>query len=249
MTIKRILFFTFSFGLALLAGFKAGQNFNIFEYLLINAIDETATPRMAIPNNDQVNLLIIGADDAKKADAQLESIWLAAHAKGTSNVTLIPIFPSPDNPVQNLILADAFGLENGKPRREFWEAMRNINIWWKGYYITDMFAAIEMIDKMGGITIHNRVLDSSEFVSSIPPWESDPVTAVKYQKLLFEGLCNQIANNQTANINAASVLISNSYRSIVKTNQSFTSLVVQSNLPGKLTCTFPTLDQVPSMQQ
>ncbi len=133
---------------------------------------------------------------SKNPDAQLESIWLIAHAKNTSRVTLIPIFPSPDNPVQNLVLAEKFGLEHGKPSKEFWAAMQDTNLWWKGYIITDMSATINLIDMMGGITVQGRLLNGNQTVSSIPPWESDPLIAVEHQMLLFEGLCNQIADNQ-----------------------------------------------------
>ena len=242
MIFARILFSLATFSVALLAGFKAGEKFDILEDLFSSSIDETAIPGVPIPDNNQFNLLIIGVDDAEKSDAQLESIWLVAHADDTSNVTLIPVFPSPEDPVQNLILAEAFYLKNDKPGNEFWEAMRNTNLWWKGYIIIDISAAINMIDMMGGIKIHDRLLNGTQTVSSVPPWESDPLTAVKCQMLLLDGLCNQIAENQTYNLQAASELILYNIRPITKTSKVFTNLTAQSELRGKLTCTFPTLE-------
>ena len=211
--------------------------------LFNNPIDETAIPSVSIPDNHQFNLLIIGVDDFKKPDAQLESIWLIAHAENTSRVSLIPIFPSPDNPVQNLVLAERFSLEHGKPGNEFWEAMQNTNFWWKGYIITDMSATINLIDKMGGITIQGRLLNGNQTVSSIPPWESDPLMAVEYQMYLFEGVCNQIADHQKINLKTASDLLSVSMRSNKKANEAFTEWSSQTELHGRLSCSFPTLEQ------
>lgn len=242
-TFLRILFSFSIFSVALLAGFKVGEKFDIVEDFFAIPIDESALPGVPIPDNNQFNLLIIGTDESGESDAQLESIWLAAHAKNTSKVTLIPVFPSPEDPVQNLILAEAFNLENGKPGKEFWDAMRNTNLWWKGYFITDIASTIHMIDMLGGIQIHGRLLNGAQAVGSIPPWESEPQTAVKYQKLLLEGLCNQIAENQTVNLKSASELIINNIQSITKTSTAFTNLTTQSGLHGNLNCAFPTLDQ------
>ncbi len=243
MILSRFLFSSAIFSVALLAGFKAGEKFDIIADLFSGLIDESALPGVPIPDNNQFNLLIIGADDAEKSDGQLESIWLVAHADDTSKVTLIPVFPSPEDPVQNLILAEAFNLENGEPGDEFWDAMRNTNLWWKGYIITDMSATIHLIDMMGGIRIHDRLLNGTQAVSSVPPWESDSLTAVKYQMLLLAGLCNQIAENQTYNLTAVSELILYDIRPIATTSETFTNLTVQLELRRKLTCTFPTLGQ------
>lgn len=244
MIFSRILFSLTVFSFALLMGFKAGENFDIVEDLFGNSVDETAMPGVPIPDNDQYNLLIIGADELNKSGAQLESIWLVAHAKDTSKVSLIPVFPSPNDPIQNLILAKAFSLKNGKPGKEFWDAMRNTNLWWNGYILTDILMTIRMIDRMGGIEVQDRLLTGSQAVSSIPPWESDPFIAVNYQMLLLEGICNKISENQKENLKATSEVIFNNLRSITKTGAVFTNLTAQSEIRGKLICTFPTLEQV-----
>ena len=243
MKLVRILYLFFVFSLALFAGFQAGDRLNIMGVLFHSPIDETAIPGVTIPDNDQFNLLIIGADDSKNPDARLESIWLIAHADNTSRVTLIPVFPSHENPVQNLVLAEKFSLEHGKPSNEFWQAMQKTNLWWKGYIITDMSATINLIDMMGGIKVQDRLLDGVQAVSSIPPWESDPLMAVEYQMLLFKGVCNQIADNQKINLKTANELISVSMRSNKKVNEAFTNWSSQTELHGKLICSFPTLEQ------
>lgn len=243
MRLVRILFSLFVFSMALFTGYQASKSLNIMGVLFKSPIDETAIPSVSIPDNNQFNLLIIGTDDSKKPDAQLESIWLIAHADNTSRATLIPIFPSPENPVQNLVLAEKFSLEHGKPSNEFWKEMQNTNLWWKGYIVTDMFATINLINMMGGIKVQDRLLNGNQAVSRIPPWETDPLMAVEYQMSLFEGICIQIADHQKINLKTVSELVSVSMRSNKKVNEAFTEWSSQTELHGKLVCSFPTLEQ------
>ncbi len=239
----RRLFFLAIFSAALLVGFKAGEKFDLIADFFSDPIDINAMPSVPIPDNNQYNLLIIGTDDAEKPDAQLESIWLAAHAENTSNITLIPVFPSLEDSTQNLILAEAFQLENGKPSRKFWDAMQNTNLWWNGYMITDISATINMIDLLGGVQISDKLLNGRQAVGSIPPWESDPQTAVNSQMLVLHGLCDHVAKTQSLNLKAATELIVNNIRSIKRTSALLTNLSVSSKLRENLNCTFPTIEQ------
>ncbi len=242
MRFTRIFLSLAIFFIAFLAGIRAGEKFNLFEDLFVSQMDDIAKPALPIPENNQFNLLVIGADDSGKKDAQLESVWLVAHADKSPKVSLVPIFPSPENPIQNLVLANAFELKNGKPGKDFWDAMRDTNFWWNAYIITDMAETINMVDRMGGVQINDRVINGTQAVHSIPPWENDPLTAVKYQKIILEGICKQIAKDQTANLKTASELVLMNFRSIVSASTTFTVLTAQSELRGKLACRFPTLE-------
>ena len=74
MMFIRMLFFSSVFATALLMGYKAGETIDPLDEIFGNRIDTRIMPSVAIPDNDQFNLLIIGVDDINRVDAQLESI-------------------------------------------------------------------------------------------------------------------------------------------------------------------------------
>ncbi len=243
--IIRIPIFLAAFVMALLAGYKAGENLNPVHGKFSSHMDSMVMPGVTIPNNDQFNFLIINVNKIDLTDAQLESIWLAAHAGNTSNITLIPVFPSADDPTQNLILAESFYLDRGKPSKEFWDAMREINIWWKGYLVSDINSSIKLIDFLGGIGINDQYLSDEQTTGSILSWKDDTSLAIQHQKIFLENICNLIAANPSINQQEFTEFFDREFRSNTQTKIFISGWTNRAASNDKLTCTFPTLTQTP----
>jgi anionic cell wall polymer biosynthesis LytR-Cps2A-Psr (LCP) family protein len=243
MTIIRILLLLTAFATALLAGYKVGENLESVDEILNSKADAIIMPGVTIPENNQFNLLLIGVDDIDQPDASLESVWLAAHVENSPKITLIPVFPSPDDPAQNLLLTESFYIDEGKPSKEFWDAMRNTNIWWKGYLISDLAASIKLIDILGGVGINNQQMNGIQAVSSITPWKDDALVAVNHQKIFLESICNRIATNQIPNLKDISEILDHKFRSNTQTKVFIARWITQAVSNEKLTCAFPTMTQ------
>jgi hypothetical protein len=174
-------------------------------------------------------------------DAQLESIWLAAHAENSNQITLIPIFPSSDDPDQNIILSDSFSIEQGKPNEAFWDEMRKENFWWKGYVIGDKDSTIRFIDLLGGIDMQNRQMDGLQAVSSITSWKENPQMSIHQQRILLESVCNRIFTDQIANPKMINDIVDQNSLSDTRTKTFITNLIANIEYNGSIACNFPTL--------
>ena len=246
MKFIRMLFFSSVFATALLMGYKAGETIDPLNDVFINRIDTTIMPSVAIPDNDQFNLLIIGVDDMSRVDAQLESIWLAAHAENSNHITLIPVFPSSDDPDQNVILSDSFSIEQAKPSESFWDEMRKENFWWKGYVISDKDSTIRLIDSLGGIDMQNQLLDGLQAVSILNSWKDDPQMSIHQQRILFESVCDRIFTDQFASPKTINDILDHNSLSDKRTKIFITNLIANIKFNGTIACNFPTLAQTSS---
>ena len=243
MMIIRTLLFSAVFATALLTGYRAGEIIDPLEKIFGSRLDAMIMPGVTIPDNDQYNLLIIGVDDINHADAQLESIWLAAHAKNSSKITLIPVFPSQDDPDQNLILAESFSFEGDMPGKAFWDEMRKTNFWWKGYLVSDKKTSIKLVDVLGGVGIHNQDMNGEQAVGSITSWKDDARIAVNHQKMFLESICNRISTNQPPSLKIINEIIDQDFRSDTRTKIFIADWTVKNSKNENLTCNFPTLTQ------
>ncbi|MFN2236763.1 MAG: hypothetical protein ACK2U1_21240 [Anaerolineales bacterium] len=246
MNFIRMLLFSSVFATALLMGYKAGETIDPLNEVFSNRIDTTIMPSVAIPDNDQFNLLIIGVDDLSHVDAQLESIWLAAYAENSNHITLIPVFPSSDDPDQNMILSDSFSIEQGKPREEFWDEMRKENFWWKGYVISDKDSTIRIIDLLGGIDMQNQQMDGLQAVRSITSWNDDTQLSIKQQRILFESVCNKIFTDQIASPQMINDFVNQNSLADTRTKTFITNLIANIKYNGSIACNFPTLTKTSS---
>lgn len=241
MTILRVPYLLIVFVIALFAGYNVGEDLDPLIKIFGQQMEPESRPRVKIPNNDQYNILIIGVDDMEKEDAQLESVWLVAHVRNSSRVTLIPIFPSPDIPDQNINLPNSFHIEDGRPGIEFWDAMRETNLWWKGYLVSDTGSSENLIDALGGVDINNQRMSGVQAVSNITSWRENPDIAVDHQKMLLESLCHQFWGDQTTNKDIILELMDHALHANLKTKITLTRWVTKSASDGNLTCEFPTL--------
>lgn len=246
MMFIRMLLFSSVFATALLMGYKAGETIDPLDEILSNRIDPKIMPSVAIPDNDQFNLLIIGVDDMNHVDAQLESIWLAAHAENSNHITLIPVFPSSDNPDQNLVLSESFSIEQDKPSEAFWDEMRKENFWWKGYFISDKSATIRLIDSLGGVDMLNQQVDGLQAVGSINSWKDDPRTSIHQQRILFESVCDRIFTGQFPGQKKINEVLDQNFLTDARTTIFITNLIANIKNNGRIACNFPTLTQTPS---
>lgn len=246
MAIIRVLLSIASFSFALVAGFRTGANLNPIEAFFHYSTQIDTTPGASIPNNEQYNLLVIGVDDAQSKEAKLQSIWILAFPKNMSRLNLVPIFPSPENPVQNLILAEAFQLHNGKPSQEFWDVMKETNIWWKGHVISDKADLAKLIDLLEGIKVNGEQLNGDQAIRNIPTWQSDPQLAIEQQQATFEGICKRIATRYTSGNEKGPFLKT---MNLSTNSVTFIGQWVAKISPNKsLDCYFPTFVEIPVRQ-
>lgn len=243
MRLIRVPLFLAAFITSLLFGYSIGDDLNPRFLISGNHMETMVSPDVTIPENDQFNLLIISVDDLSQPDPNLESIWLAAYAENSSKITLVPIFPSPDNPDQILFLSKSFNMENGYPGLKFWEAVRSTNTWWKGFILTDRPLLINLVDVLGGIQIHNQHMNGVQAVRSIDSWKDDPSIAVNHQKTFIEGICTKIASSPKSNLDEVNQLFDENYLSNKQANTFITQRLDGTKTKNILTCTFPTLTQ------
>lgn len=246
MMFIRILFFSSVFATALLMGYKAGETIDPLDEIFGNQIDTTIMPSVAIPENDQFNFLIIGVDDINHVEVQLESIWLAAHAENSNHITLIPVFPSTDDPDKNLILSESFSIENDKPSNAFWDEMRKENFWWKGYVIGDRDLTIRLVDLLGGIDMQNQQKDGLQAVRSIPSWQDDLRISILQQRIFFEGVCDRIFTDQFSSPKMINDIIDQNSLVDTRTKIFIANLLSNIKNNGRISCNFPTLTQTSS---
>jgi hypothetical protein len=234
------------FSVALLAGFKMGETANPIESLFQNSLEPHTEPKVPIPDNDQFNLLIIGVDSVEKADANLQSIWLAAYLAHSEKVTLVPIFPSLENHEQNALLAEAFYLDGSQPGDEFWEALQQMGFWWKGYVVGDLISTIKMIDALGGVYVDEHLINGAQMVSSIPDWEADPHLSIQQQKILLAGICSRLTQNQTSALEVVNEMFLSKFQGGVRAASFVTTWTAMIAMHQNLTCEFPTLNRASS---
>ena len=237
----RMLLLSSVFATALLMGYKAGETIDPLDEIFDNRIYSKIMPSVAIPNNDQFNILIIGVDDMNRSDAQLESIWLAAHVENSTHITLIPVFPSSENSDQNLILSDSFSIEQDIPSEAFWEEMRKENFWWKGYFISDKDSTIRVIDSLGGIEMQNQQLDGLQAVSSVTSWKDNAQIAVGQQRILFDSVCDRIFTGQFPSLKTIHDSLDQNFLADARTKAFIANLIANIKNNGSIACNFPTL--------
>ena len=249
MSITRILSLVIVFGIALFAGFKIGRQINPIIESRQHSLDVTAMPDIPFPGNDQFNILIIGVNDLDKASVELQSIWLLAYSQASPQVTLVPVFPSPDNSQQDQLLASAFSLQHGKPSKEFWDLMRERDLWWKGYLIGDMISAMKLINVLGGIEVDGKLTNGVEMVSSIPSWEENAVVAIKRQKDLLEGICHRLTKAKTVDLETFNEIFSQQPQVNIEATLFIKDWTTIAAVYENLTCKFPTFTNTPPQSQ
>ena len=247
MTIIRIPLFLAVFITALFTGYTAGASIEPSNEILNSQTDTMTMPDVTIPDNNQFNILIINVDNINQTDASLESIWLAAYVKNSSKINLIPVFPSTNNLAFNQTLDRSFYLDEGKPGQEFWDEMRKTNFWWNGYFLSDISASIKLIDAIGGVNIGGQELNGIQAVQNIALWENDPLAAVEHQKMLLDGICMQIAADQTPHMKAVDETLVHDIKLNHQAKVLITSWLSETLAKNDLACTFPTLMEAPGL--
>jgi len=240
MNITRAVISIMAFCTALFVGFKTGSQINLVEKLLPLSLDIASKPQFQSLNNHQFNLVIVGISDTDSPKATLESVWLAAYSDVTQKMTFMPVFPAPDNSEQNRTLFNAFSLEQGKPSKTFWNALRETHLWWDGYILSDRLSTIEIVNLLDGIDVNNIHMDGKEIVNNISSWRENPQLAIEKQGILIEAICNRvIETNSLASKSTWEILIKNPI------NSNFHTILEVANWGSKfrenenLTCEFP----------
>ena len=246
MMFIRMLFFSSVLATALLMGYKAGKTIDPLDEIFSNQIDTSMMPSAAIPDNDQFNLLVIGVDDINNVEVQLESIWLAAHAEDSNQITLIPVFPLSDDPDQNTVLSDSFSIEQDRPGEAFWIEMKKKNFWWKGYIIGDKDSAIRLIDSLGGIDMQSQHMDGLQAVNSIPSWKDESQISIHQQRIFFDSICDRFLSDQFPNSKMINDIVDRNSLADTRTKIFLASLIANIKNNSDFACNFPPLAQASS---
>jgi hypothetical protein len=165
--------------------------------------DSTSTAESAfldsalLTNPDQHNLILIQADDLTNPDPRLISIWLLGYLIDSPKISLILIYPVNSDADQTKIeeLSDSFRVDaDGELSLGFLTSLGTMGFQSNGYILTDEIGTKVLIDEIGGIDLQNGsgVVSGTEALSvSIPPWE-DITSAINYQKVVAQGICNRM---------------------------------------------------------
>ncbi len=241
MNIFRALISMMAFFAALMVGFKTGSQINLIEKLLqLSSPGIEAGSLSQVPNTQQFNLVLIGATDMDIPNPQLESIWLAAYSEITHKMTFIPVFPSPNDPDRNLILAGAFSLEQGKPSKTFWKTLRTTDLWWDGYILSDRITAIEIVDMIDGIYVDDTLMNGEAIVNQITSWKENPQSAVENQGILLAGICSRAVQIEALDTKSTwEMLINNPANSDFHTILEIAKWGSEFRENQNLTCEFP----------
>ena len=183
------LVFLLFFSIGIMGGKVIGKNklFKIFQDRGISIKSEAKL------SSDQHNYLVIGVDQIKSSNPNLESIWLLISFPGKSSLTLIPVYPTVEGgiPLADSTLAELFSISaEGIPGTGFSDHLRE-QIRWDNYILIDMagYAAVfEFLDQ------GKPDFEVTSTLTSLPPVWQDPVGALQAQTQLMNAACTQASN-------------------------------------------------------
>ena len=145
------------------------------------------------PAIDQRNLLVIGVDQLRAAQPELESAWLVMYFPGKPDFTFLPIYPMPgEQGIQaSSALMASFSLDTaGRLNPAFLHQLADW-IWWNNYLVIDQTGMIALINMLGGIPSKNQYLDGAQVMARMPSSSQDSNAAYASQVSLLASLCSQ----------------------------------------------------------
>jgi len=146
-----------------------------------------------VPVTDQRNLLVIGVDNLRTPEPELESAWLVMYFPGKPDFTLLPIYPMPAKQgIQTSpALLSSFSLDpGGRPNPAFLQKLADW-IWWNNYLVIDQTGMIALINMLGGISENNQILDGAQVMARVRSSSQDSDAAYVSQASLLEDICDQ----------------------------------------------------------
>jgi hypothetical protein len=248
-----LLFFSL-FICSLVAGYTFSARFYPSNFSLINSSLKVVAAKenkpIAALSTGQRSLLLITASSLSTFDTHLESIWLATYFPNRSDIRLLPIYPSGNEPISDFEaqLVQSFGLnkKNGQLTldHDFVSALENQNYWWSGYIILDEVAIAGIIDRLGGIELQNQTRTGEQVMAKLPNVLEHSGEAYSYQIALLQSGCKQFAQvTLSDDLSQLSTLLARHILTDLQSNQLRTEF--QTLLAGKShpVCKFPLLEK------
>jgi hypothetical protein len=248
-----LLFFTL-FICALIAGYSFSARFYPSDFNLLNASLKVVFAHeqkpIAVLNTGQRSILLVTTSSLSTLDSHLESVWLATYLPSGSDIRLLSIYPTGDQPISDFEaqLVNSFGLnkKNGQLvlDEEFQEILVGENYWWSGYLVLDEVAMADIFDLLGGLQLKGQTLSGEQVISELPDVTEEPGNAYSFQIAMLQSACKQftrVASN--AVLSQVRPLLSHHIITDLQSDQLETE--IQSQLAGEHqpACKFPMLEK------
>ncbi len=208
-----LLFFTI-FICSLVAGYTFSTRFYPSDFSFLHSSLRLVTTQSQNPiptmSNGQRSLLLISATSINSGDPQLKGIWLATYFPSGSNIRLLPIFPSGDQPISEfetqIVQSFGFNKKNGQLvlAHDFIAVLEKDNYWWSGYLVLDQVAMADIFDLLGGIEMKGQMLSGEQVITELPDPLDEPGNAYSYQIAMLQSVCKQFTQ-RTSNTDLTQV--------------------------------------------
>ncbi len=231
------LVFLLLFSIGIMGGIVIGKN-KLFQIFQDNNISIKSEDRFS---NSQHKYLVIGVDQIKSPNPNLESIWLLISFPGKSSLTLIPVYPTVEGgiPLADSTLAQLFSISGeGIPGTGFFDHLRE-QIWWDNYILIDMAGFAAVLEFLNQAEADFEV--TSTFTSLPPVWQ-DPVGALHGQTQLMNTACTQ-ASNLPGKINTIEFIqnIQTHFHTDINWEEIIQQWSFEQQDSFQINCEFPTL--------
>jgi hypothetical protein len=248
-----LVFFTF-FICSLVAGYSFSARFYPSDFNLLNSSLKVVAAKEQKPidvlNTGQRSILLITTSSLSTFDAHLESVWLATYLPSSSDIRLLSIYPTGDQPISDFEaqLVNSFGLnkKNGQVvlDQDFLEILVAQNYWWSGYLVLDEVAMADIFNLFGGIVMKGQTLSGEQVISELPDVSKEPSNAYSFQIAMLQSVCKQFTR-VASNVDLSQVhpLLSHHIIADLQSDQLKTelqSLLADERQP---VCKFPMLEK------
>lgn len=182
-----------SFLLLFAIGTMGGKAVGTF---ILDRLTQTPNPEFSVGsalNNGQQNFLLIGVDTFKTSSTKLESIWLLITMSSSSELTLIPIYPSGirNSEDDENIYADTFGLTADlNPREAFLTHLRE-KTWWHNFIMMDKQGIGKFVELLNQSSRGNTALRADLVNDEFQRKLQDFSFPLKEQVIQMVSICEQ----------------------------------------------------------
>jgi hypothetical protein len=193
------------------------------------------------PDTEQYNILLISTEGINRPTPYLRSIWLAVFNPVTDKITLVPIFPNPEESIQNQFMAAAFQFEkNHRLSHSFTDILQETGIWWNAYLVIESESAKHILDNLD---LSEGGKQSEGIFEQLPDWQENPQIAIERQKLVFESLCSQSSRTKRlSSFRFIKSLLTDKIHADLSSFEILQSLHFFTTNQGQIKCEFPTFE-------
>jgi hypothetical protein len=200
---------------------------------------------IAVPSQDQHNVLVILVDSLSTSNPRLEGVWLVGKVSANPHLVFFPIFPV-SREGEGEYWSGAFGLDaEGRPTAAFLENLKAENIRWDNYLLVDHPSLADLIELSGRINWDGQQLSGTELVAKIPLAQFEPQAALQAQAFVAQELCRNAASLMQS---ADPALIWGLLTHRMRSDLELASVQAARNdfalIVGGPTCEFPTFQEI-----